>query len=77
MDIPQKKPALEASYRVPLRIAKEKSHIPLQKLVKPCAMEMAELMCGKDAKLNTAHPVIKLMPFMIELRTCQKISAGK
>jgi hypothetical protein len=76
MDTPQKKPALEASYQEP-RTAKEKSHIPLQKLVKPCRMEMAKLVCGKDAKLNTAHPIIKLMPFMIELRTCQTISVGK
>jgi hypothetical protein len=42
-------------------------------MVKPCAMEMVKLMCSKDAKLNTAHPIIKLMPFMIELDMSEAI----
>jgi uncharacterized protein YbaR (Trm112 family) len=58
---------------VPLRIAKEKSHIPLQKLVKPCATEMAKLVCSKDKKLDPAYPIIKLMPFMMELDMSEDI----
>lgn len=69
--VPEKKPALEASYRVALRIAKDKKpHTIAETLIKPCAMEMAEIMCGKDAKFkisqiplsnNTIHDRIKDM----------------
>jgi hypothetical protein len=36
-------------------------------------MEMAKLMCGKDAEPNTAHPIIKLMPFMTQLDMSEDI----
>lgn len=39
-----------------LRIGKEKKlHTYAETLVKPCSMEMAELMFGKDAKLKVAE----------------------
>ena len=40
------KAGLEASYRVAYRIAKEKKpHTIGERLIKPCAMEMVELVC--------------------------------
>ena len=54
--VPHVKPALEASYRVALRISKDKKpHTIAETLIKPCAMEMVELMCGKEAKNKLSH----------------------
>ena len=45
------KAELEASYRVAYRIAKEKKpHTIGERLIKPCAMKMVELVCGKEQK---------------------------
>lgn len=45
--IKTQKPCLEASYKVAYRIAKEKKpHTIGETLVKPCALEMTELVCG-------------------------------
>jgi hypothetical protein len=49
---PEKKPVLGAGYHVETRIAKETSCIISQKSGETICMEMAELMCGKDAKLK-------------------------
>jgi hypothetical protein len=49
--VPCEKPALEASYRVALRICKDKKpHTIAETLIKPCAMDMVEVMCGKEAR---------------------------
>ena len=46
---PSTKPMLEASYEVALRIAKEKkAHTIGETLVKPCAVVMANLVCGPE-----------------------------
>ena len=48
-DSSRHKPCLEASYEVACRIAKEKKpHAIGETLVKPCALEMTELVCGKE-----------------------------
>jgi hypothetical protein len=53
---PQKKPPLETSYRVKLGTVKErKPHIIAETIQTPCAIEMAELICDKDAKLKITH----------------------
>ena len=45
------KAGLEASYRVAYRIAKEKKpHTIGERLIKPCAMDMVELVCGVEQK---------------------------
>ena len=45
------KAGLEASYRVAYRIAKEKKpHRIGERLIKPCTMEMIELVCGVEQK---------------------------
>ena len=45
------KAGLEASYRVAYRIAKEKKpHTIGEQLIKPCAMDMVELVCGVEQK---------------------------
>ena len=45
------KAGLEASYRVAYRIAKEKKpHTIGERLIKPCAIEMVELVCGVEQK---------------------------
>jgi len=42
-------PCLEASYKVAYRIAKEKKpHTIGETLVKSCALEMTELLCGTE-----------------------------
>jgi hypothetical protein len=47
---------MEASYGVVLSIAMEKRpHTIAETLMKRCAMEMAKLMCGKDAKIKIAQ----------------------
>ena len=47
--IKTQKPCLEASYEVAYRIAKEKkAHAIGEILVKPCALEMIELICGTE-----------------------------
>ena len=54
--VKEKKPALEASYRVALYIVKEKKpHTIAETLVKPCAMEMVQLLCGDEAKQKIAQ----------------------
>jgi len=43
------KPCLKASYEVAYRIANEKkAHTIGETLVKPCAVEMTELVCGTE-----------------------------
>jgi len=47
--VPTQKPALEASYRVAYRIAKvKKPHTIGETLIKPCALDMVQLMCGEQ-----------------------------
>ena len=54
--VPLRKPAIEASYRVAQRIAKlRKAHTIAEDLVKPCALEMAEIMCGTEVKTKLAQ----------------------
>ena len=49
--VPLRKPAIEASYRVAQRIAKlKKAHTITEELVKPCALEMTELMSLKPGR---------------------------
>lgn len=45
--VSEKKPTLEASYHVPLRKAK-KPHDIAEKLIKPCALDVVGLVCGKS-----------------------------
>lgn len=48
---PTQKPCLEASYKVAYRIAKQKKpHTIGETLVKPCALEMVELVCGLEQR---------------------------
>jgi hypothetical protein len=48
------KPFLEASYKVSYRIAKQKKpHAVGEALVKPCALEMVELICGLEYRKKT------------------------
>ena len=45
--IPTEKPLLVASYKIAYRIAKEKKpHSIAETLIKPCALEMTEIVCG-------------------------------
>ena len=53
--VPEKKPHLKASFCVALKIAKEKPHTIAETLIKPCAIEMVELVCGNDAKQKIAQ----------------------
>ena len=47
--IPTEKPLLVASYKIACRIAKEKKpHSIAETLIKPCALEMTEIVCGSD-----------------------------
>ena len=47
------KAGLKASYRVAYRIAKEKKpHTIGERLIKPYAMDMVELVCGVEQKEN-------------------------
>ena len=49
--IKTQKPCLEASYKVAYRIAKEKkAHTIGETLIKPCALEMTELVCGTEQR---------------------------
>lgn len=49
--IPTQKPCLEASYKVAYRIAQQKKpHTIAETLVKPCALDIVELVCGKDQR---------------------------
>lgn len=46
---PTQKPCLEASYKVAYRIAQQKKpHTIAETLIKPCALDIVELVCGKD-----------------------------
>ena len=48
---PTQKPCLEASYKVAYRIAKQrKPHTIGETLVKSCALDLVELVCGLDQK---------------------------
>ena len=48
---PAEKPLLLASYKVAYEIAKQKRpHTIAESLIKPCALEMASVVLGKDAK---------------------------
>ncbi|XP_042203602.1 protein ZBED8-like [Homarus americanus] len=52
---PTQKPCLEASYKVAYRIAKQKKpHTFGETLVKPCALEMVELVCGLEQRKKIA-----------------------
>jgi hypothetical protein len=58
-----RKPFLEASYKVDYRIAKQnKSHTIGKPLVKPCALEMVELVCGLEQ-----NKILEAVPFSIDL----------
>ena len=47
--IPTKKPVLLSSYKVAYRIAEEKKpHTIAETLMKPCALEMTEIVCGSE-----------------------------
>ena len=49
--IPTEKPLLVASYKTAHRIAKEKKpHSIAESLIKPCALEMIEIVCGSDQR---------------------------
>ena len=49
--IKTQKPCLEASYKVAYRIAKEKkAHTIGETFIKPCALEMTELVCGTEQR---------------------------
>jgi hypothetical protein len=49
--VPTQKPCFEASYKVAYRIAKQKKpHTIGETLVKPCALEIVELVCGLEQK---------------------------
>ena len=49
--VSEDKSALDASYRVAWRIAKKKKpHTIGELVIKPCAMDMFELICGKEQK---------------------------
>ncbi|XP_042210866.1 protein ZBED8-like [Homarus americanus] len=52
---PTQKPCLEASYKVAYCIAKQKKpHTIEETLVKPCALEMVELVCGLEQRKKIA-----------------------
>ena len=80
---PLRKPTIEASYRVALRIAKlKKAHTIAEDLVKPCALEMTEIMCGKEVKSklaqiplsnNTISRRIDCMSEDIREQVCEKL----
>lgn len=57
--ITTQKPYLEASYKVAYRIAQQKkSHTMGETLIKPCALEMVELVCGvKERKKLESVPL--------------------
>ena len=49
--IPTEKPLLVASYKIAYRIAKEKKlHSIAETLIKPCALEMTEIVCGSNLR---------------------------
>ena len=49
--IPTEEPLLLASYTIAYRNAKEKkSHSIAETLIKPCALEMTEIVCGSDQR---------------------------
>ncbi|KAL4084165.1 hypothetical protein QTP88_027998 [Uroleucon formosanum] len=49
--VPPQKPCLEASYKVAYRIARSKKpHTIGESLIKPCALEMVELVCGLEQR---------------------------
>ena len=49
--VPTQKPMVEACYKVAYRIAKEKKpHTIAETLIKPCALEMIELVCGSEQR---------------------------
>ncbi|KAI6656167.1 Protein ZBED8-like [Oopsacas minuta] len=48
---PTQKPCLEASYKVAYRIANQKKpHTICETLIKPCALDMVELVCGLEQR---------------------------
>lgn len=48
---PTQKPCLEASYKVAYRIARQKKpHTIAESLVKPCTLDIVELVCGADQR---------------------------
>ena len=49
--IPTGKPLLEASYKIAYQIAKNKKpHTIAETLIKPCALEMTEIVCGSEQR---------------------------
>ena len=53
--VPLRRPLLHASYQVALQCAHTKvPYTMVEKLVKPCAIKMVELVLGKDAARNLA-----------------------
>ena len=81
--MPLRKPAIEASYRVAQRIAKlRKAHTIAEDLVKPSALEMAEIMSCTEVQTklaqillsnNTISPRIGYMSEDIRDQVCDKI----
>ena len=67
--ISAEKPLLLASYKVAYEIAKQKKpHTIAESLIKPCALEMASIVLGKDAKRKLQ--VIPLSNNTISSRIC-------
>ena len=64
--IPTEKPLLVASYKIAYRIAKEKKpHSIAETLIKPCALEMTEIVCGSGQRrklegIPMSNNVVKL-----------------
>ena len=84
--VKEKKPLVEASYRVALCIAKEKKpHTIGESLVKPCAMDMVQILFGNEAKQkiakipmsnDTIHNRIEDMSHDIRWQVVEEIKAS-
>ena len=83
---PEKKPQLKASFCVALKFEKEKPHTIAETQIKPCAIEMVELVCGNDAKQkiaqiplsnDTIHDRIRDMSLDILRQVVEQIKASR
>ena len=71
---PIQKPCFEASYKVAYRIAKQKKpHTIGETLVKPCALEMVELVCGLEQRKKIEAVLRQMMSSTPELLTSTNI----
>ena len=67
--ITTQKPFVEASYKVAYRIAKQKKpHTIGETLIKPCVLEMVEIVCGKKER-HSNQCLCQMTPFSPELLT--------